>query len=245
MSDYMKKVIDLIDLSQDLPLNEILYEGLRAAILKGIIPVGERINEIKYSAELNVSRTPIREALYRIQLEGLIEHTPKIGYVVKMVTVEDAVEIYKLRIALDTLASVNAMENMSAEQFKNMKALLNKTEEYEEKGDIAEVIKMFGDFNNLIYEYSNMPRLKVILDNLRDYLARFRDISLYDSNRRKKAFDEHKLIYYCLRDKDENELSALIKKHLSYSERFVIEEIRRQEINIQENGNQDNSNNDD
>lgn len=229
MDDYMKKVISLIDLSQDLPLNQIVYTGLRSAIIKGIIPVGERINEIKYSAELNVSRTPIREALYRIQAEGLIEHKPKSGFVIKRVTVDDAVEIFKLRVALDTLAATNAMENMTSEQFKNMKDLLDKTEEHEENGDIAAVIKMFGDFNNLIYEYSNMPRLKVIIDNLRDYLARFRDISLYDSNRRKKALDEHKLIYYCLRDKDENELTELIYKHLNYSKKFIVEEIRKQE----------------
>lgn len=74
-----------------------------------------------------------------------------------------------------------------------------------------------------------MPRLKIIIDNLRSYLARFRDISLFDDNRRKKAFDEHKLIYYCLRDKEEKELTELIKKHLDYSKKFILEEIKKQE----------------
>jgi DNA-binding GntR family transcriptional regulator len=229
MDDYMRKVINLVNLSQDLPLNQIVYNGLRTAIIKGIIPVGERINEKKYSIELNVSRTPIREALYRIQAEGLIDHIPNSGFIVKKVTVEDAEEIYKIRIALDTLATINAMERMKDEDFKMMKALLDKTEECEERGDFSAVFKLFGDFNNMIYEFANMPMLKVIIHNMRDYLARFRDISLIDDNRRKKAFDEHKLIYYCLRDKDERELTELIKKHLIYSRKFVIDEIKKQD----------------
>lgn len=229
MDDYIKKVINLVNLSQDLPLNQIVYNGLRTAIINGIIPVGERINEKKYSIELNVSRTPIREALYRIQAEGLIDHIPNSGFIVKRVTVDDAEEIYKIRIALDTLATLNAMERMTNQDFKMMKALLDETEECEERGDFSTVVKHFGDFNNMIYEFANMPLLKVIIDNMRDYLARFRDISLIDDNRRKKAFDEHKLIYYCLRDKDERELTDLIKKHLSYSRKFIIDEIKKQE----------------
>jgi DNA-binding GntR family transcriptional regulator len=229
MDNYMKKLIKLVDLSQDMPLNQIVYNGLRAAIIKGVIPVGERINEKKYSLELNVSRTPIREALYRIQSEGLIEHIANYGFVIKKVTTQDADEIFKLRVALDTLASVNAMQLMTSSDFKEMKSLLDKTEEREEAGDVTSVINMFSDFNDMIYTYCNMPHLKSIIYNLKDYLARFRDISLLDDYRRKKAFDEHKLIYYCLRDKDEKELTLLISKHLGYSKKFIIEEIKKQE----------------
>lgn len=227
MDDYMKKVIKLVDLSQDMPLNQIVYNGLRDAIISGIIPVGERINEKKYSLELNVSRTPIREALYRMQSEGIIEHIPNYGFVIRKVSVEDAEEIYKLRVALDTLASINAMQLMTESDFKEMKLLLDKTEESEEKCEIDNVINLFYEFNEMIYTYSNI--LRSIIHNLRNYLTRFRDISLLDANRRRKAFDEHKLIYYCLRDKDEKELKSLISKHLNYSKKFIIEEITRQE----------------
>lgn len=173
MDDYMETVVKLVDLRQDMPLNQIVYKGLRSSIIKGIIPVRERINEKKYSVELNVSRTLIREALYCIYDEGLIEHIPNSGFVVKKVTVDDVEEIYKIRIALDTLASINAMNLMTDENF--------------------------------------------------------RDILLLDDSRRKKAFDEHKLIYYCLRDKDVHEITNLIKKHLDYSKRFIIEKIKIQE----------------
>lgn len=229
LNDYMDKVVELVDLRKNMPLNQIVYNGLRTSIIKGIIPVGERINEKKYSIELNVSRTPIREALYRIYDEGLIDYVPNSGFIVKKTTVADVEEIYKIRIALDTLASINAMNLMKAEDFKNMKELLELTEKLEEEGKTSEVIKKFSDFNEMIYTYCEMPRLKMIIHNLRDYLTRFRDISLLDENRRRKAFDEHKLIYYCLRDKDEVEITNLIKKHLDSSKKFVIEKVRQQD----------------
>lgn len=225
----MDKVVEFVDLRENMPLNQIVYKGLRTSIIKGIIPVGERINEKKYSIELNVSRTPIREALYRIYEEGLIDYIPNSGFIVKKTTVADVEEIYKIRIALDTLASINAMNLMTDEDFKDMKELLELTEKLEEEGQVSEVIKKFSDFNNMIYTYCDMPRLKMIIHNLRDYLARFRDISLLDDNRRRKALDEHKLIYYCLRDKDVSEITNLIKKHLDYSKKFIIEKIKAQE----------------
>ncbi len=229
MNDYMDKVIELVDLRKNMPLNQIVYTGLRSSIIKGIIPVGERINEKKYSVELNVSRTPIREALYRIYDERLLDYIPNSGFVVKRTTVADVEEIYKIRIALDTLASINAMYLMTNEDFKKMKELLELTEKLEEEGKIYEVIKKFSDFNEMIYVFSNMSRLRMITHHLSDYLKRYRDISLLDENRRKKALDEHKLIYYCLRDKNEVEITNLIKKHLDYSRKFVAEKVKQQE----------------
>ena len=126
MDEYIKEVIKLADLSQNKPLNEIVFEGLRIAIIKGIIPVGERINESVYAEKMNISRTPVREALRRIQEEGLVEYVPHYGVVVKKITIEDAVEIYQIRKALDILATQNAMKIMTEEQFDEMKALLEK-----------------------------------------------------------------------------------------------------------------------
>jgi len=82
VDEYIKEVIKLADLSQNKPLNEIVFEGLRIAIIKGIIPVGERINESVYAEKMNISRTPVREALRRIQEEGLVEYVPHYGVVV-------------------------------------------------------------------------------------------------------------------------------------------------------------------
>lgn len=227
MDDYMKEVIKLADLSQNKPLNEIVFEGLRNAIIKGIIPVGERINESTYAEKMNISRTPVREALRRIQEEGLVEYVPHYGVVVKKITIDDAKEIYQIRKALDILATQNAMKIMTEEQFDEMEALLKKTDEANGKGDYREVIELSRQFNDMIYSFCRMPRLDVIVKKLRQYLMRFRDISLTESDRRRKALDEHWLLYKNMRDKNYEQVAILTAEHLDYSEKFILKEMRR------------------
>ena len=223
----MKEVIKLADLSQNKPLNEIVFEGLRIAIIKGIIPVGERINESVYAEKMNISRTPVREALRRIQEEGLVEYVPHYGVVVKKITIEDAVEIYQIRKALDILATQNAMKIMTEERFDQMKALLEKTDEADARGDYKEVVELSRQFNDMIYEFCRMPRLDVIVKKLRQYLMRFRDISLTENDRRRKALDEHWLLYHNMRQKNYEQVAIITSEHLDYSEKFILKEMRR------------------
>jgi DNA-binding GntR family transcriptional regulator len=227
MEEYIKEVIKLTDLSQNKPLNEIVFEGLRNAIIKGIIPIGERINESVYAEKMNISRTPVREALRRIQEEGLVEYVPHYGVVVKKITIEDAIEIYQIRKALDILAAQNAMRIMTEEQFDEMKALLQKTDEADERGDYKEVIELSKRFNDMIYEFSRMPRLDIIAKKLRQYLMRFRDISFTGSERRRKALDEHWILYRNMRQKNYEQVAIITIEHLDYSEKFILKEMRR------------------
>ena len=227
MEEYIKEVIKLTDLSQNKPLNEIVFEGLRNAIIKGIIPIGERINESVYAEKMNISRTPVREALRGIQEEGLVEYVPHYGVVVKKITIEDAIEIYQIRKALDILAAQNAMKIMTEEQFDEMEALLQKTDEADERGDFREVIELSKRFNDMIYTFSKMPRLDIIAKKLRQYLMRFRDISLTENERRRKALDEHWILYRNMRKKNYEQVAIITTEHLDYSEKFILKEMRR------------------
>ena len=228
MEDYMTEVINLIDLSQNKPLNEIIYDGLRTAIIRGVIPTGARINEKFYAELLNVSRTPIREALRRIQTEEIVEYIPNYGIVVRQFSVEDVEEIYRLRIALDILAAENAMKMMTKENFATMEDLLDRTDEAQNKNDVRLVIDLSRDFNSLIYEYARMPRLGVIQNRLRDYLQRFRDISLTADERRVRALSEHRLIFGCLKASDLEQLKTVITEHLARSQEFILVELRKE-----------------
>lgn len=227
MEDYIDKVIELTDLTQNKPINEIVYEGLRTAIIKGIIPVGERIKETEYSERMNISRTPIRESLKRIEDEGLIEYIPNIGVIVKKVSKEDVEEIFKIRVALETLATKNAMEIMSEKEFEEMRLLLEKTEEAHSRNEVRTVIDLFSDYNDMIYRFSKMPRLEHIVTRLREYLARFRDISLTGEARRRKALDEHWIIYNIMKDKNYDVVPLIISNHLDYAKSYIIHEIEK------------------
>jgi DNA-binding GntR family transcriptional regulator len=229
MEEYFSKIVALTDLKQNKPLNEIVFEGLRDAIIQGVIPVGERINESIYSEKMNISRTPVREALRRIQEEGLVEYVPHYGVVVKKITIDDAKEIYQIRKALDVLATINAMKIMSEEEFEEMRQLLVKTDEADAAGNVKLVVELSKDFNDMIYRFARMPRLDVIVKKLRQYLVRFRDISLTEDNRRRKALDEHWLLYKYMKQQDVEMLTIITNEHLDFSEKFILQTMERLE----------------
>lgn len=229
MEEYFSKIVALTDLKQNKPLNEIVFEGLRDAIIQGVIPVGERINESIYSEKMNISRTPVREALRRIQEEGLVEYVPHYGVVVKKITIDDAKEIYQIRKALDVLATINAMKIMSEEEFEEMRQLLVKTDEADAAGNVKLVVELSKDFNDMIYRFARMPRLDVIVKKLRQYLVRFRDISLTEDNRRRKALDEHWLLYKYMKQQDVEMLTTITNEHLDFSEKFILQTMERLE----------------
>ena len=230
MEDYIGEIIKYSDMKQYKPLNEIVFEGIRTTIIKGIIPVGEKINEQEYANRMNISRTPVREALRRLEREGLVEYIPRYGVIVKKISIEDAREIYQIRKALDILATINAMNIMTEEQFQELEDLLKKTEEVNQSNEnVDEVTQLFSEFNEMIYKFSQMPRLTSIVIKLREYLMRFRDISLKEEKRRQKALNEHWMIYRAMRNKDEDQVSLITKEHLEYSEKFILAEMERQE----------------
>lgn len=226
-----RQVADLMDLSQRKPLHSAVYDALRCAIMRGIIPVGERINEQVYSKTMNISRTPIRNAIKRLEAEGLLEHIPNYGVVVKCVTVADAEEIYRIRVALDTLAFSTAMQNMDADNYQELAHLLAITREAHEQNDVGKTVDCFSQFNSLIYRFAKMPKLEVLVEKLQQYLARFRDMALFDKNRRDEALRDHAEIYDTLLQKNERRLIHLITEHLNASQKFIIQEIEQSNLN--------------
>ncbi|WP_025728204.1 GntR family transcriptional regulator [Atopobacter phocae] len=223
--EYMQEVVKLINLNQNKPLYENIYEGLRTAIIKGVIPMGVRINEKVYAKELNVSRTPIRVALHRLQDEGIVKHVPNFGIMVTRVTEKDVDEIYQIRVALDILASVNAAKAMTKERAEQMDHLLSQAEEAQSHGEVQRVIDLSKDFNTMIYKFADMPHLESIQTKLHDYLTRFRDISLMSDDRRQLAIEEHRLIFNFMRHKNFDALEKMITSHLYNSKEFIILEM--------------------
>ena len=231
MPDYMEEILETIDLTQEKPLYRIIYESLRKAIISGSIPMGERINEKNYANALNVSRTPVRVALQRLEDDGIVKHVPNIGIVVTRIKEKDVQEIYQIRVALDILATKNAAELMTIEQEQAMDELLQRTEAAHSAGRIQEVIILTKEFNHCIYEYARMPHLQSIQEKLHDYLARFRDVSLMSDTRRGKAIKEHRMIFEYMRTGELKKMEELIKKHLFRSKNFILLEMDGQADN--------------
>lgn len=230
MIDYVDEFVKRTDFNQNKPISEIVYESLRKTIISGLIPVGERIVEKEYAQRLNISRTPVREALKRLEMEELVEYVPRKGVIVRRISVEDVIEIYKIRHSLEVLAATTAMENITIEGIKEIERLLDLTEQKNNEGDVEEVIRLFGEFNLKIYEASRMKRLTAMISRLNEYLQRFRNISISDNERREKALKEHRKILKAIVEKNTTDIDDIIKRHLNDSLDIVVAEIENREI---------------
>lgn len=225
MKNWMDEFVNNTDLSQNRPLREVVYESLRSTLISGRVPVGERIIEKEYAHRLNISRTPVRDALKILEMEGLVEYIPRLGVVAKSVTRDDVIEIYKIRQSLEILIATNAMENVTQEELDAISNNLELTESMNAQNNIEEVIRLFGEFNSLLYKASKMKRLPSIISNLNNYLERFRNISILDNKRRDKALLEHRIILDALKSKDLDLLISTTYTHLEDSLVVVLNEI--------------------
>ncbi|WP_042274775.1 GntR family transcriptional regulator [[Clostridium] dakarense] len=225
MYNWMDEFVNNTDLSQNKPIREVVYESLRSTLISGKVPIGERIVEKEYAQRLNISRTPVREALKQLELEDLVEYIPRIGVVAKQITKDDVIEIYRIRESLELLVIFEAMENICSHEIEEISALLDFTENLNQEGKIDEVIDLFREFNSLIYKSSKMRRLPIMISNLNSYLQRFRNISILDDERREKALIEHRQILNAIVSKDKALAEEIIKSHLGISLNVVLKEI--------------------
>jgi DNA-binding GntR family transcriptional regulator len=226
MIDYMNVVVENTNFNQSKPIRQVVYESLRKIIINGIIPVGERIVEKTYAERLNISRTPVREALRMLEIEELVEYLPKVGVIIKKFSIEDVIEIFEIRYNLEVLAITEAMDNITEDEIKKINELIDLTKLENAKGNTVEVIRLFAEFNLIIYEASRMKQLNGILSKLNEYIERFRAISMSSFDRRERAIKEHREILQIIVEKDKEQIDSILKKHLEHSLEVVIDEIK-------------------
>lgn len=230
MTNIFESIKNNLDLSQNKSLKESVYQALRKTIILGDIPAGMRINEMELADVLNISRTPIRYALKELTQENLVEHQLGIGTVVKGIKMKDAYEIYDIRKSLDTLATVKAMQNMTADDYQALETLLTYGEKLNKEDRIDEVLQNFSDFNSFIYDKSEMLRLRQIVTELQTYLVYFRDVAIRSSARRHIALEEHWLILKGMRNNDIESITLMVHDHLDRSLQFIIQEMEQRHI---------------
>lgn len=217
MNEYINELVTFIKFENNTPIQKSIYNGMRSWIINGRVPYGFKLNEVHLSKALSISRTPIREAIKLLTFEGLLEYKENIGTIVKKVTKNDVIEVYKLRVALETLSFSNAMVNMNDTQLDNLDKLLLDTLKAHKNQEFERVVELSSLFNLTISTYANMPRLAELLRNLKDYIHRFRFISMTSKERGEQAIEEHRLIVRAMRNRNEDQIKAVIEEHLKYS----------------------------
>ncbi len=218
-----------LNMNAFLPLRDVVFHTLREAILKGELKPGERLMELQLAAKLGVSRTPIREAIRMLELEGLAVTVPRKGAEVARMTEKDMEDVLQIREALDELAASIACRQITADELEELRKTANEFEEYTKTGDIKRIAEVDVRFHDIIYQATRNPKLVTMLNNLREQMYRYRVEYLKDEKNYPILVKEHSEILAGLEEKNQKSVKNAMYQHVRNQVRAVKEIIREQE----------------
>lgn len=222
----MGKELTIITTDEYLPLRDVVFNTLRQAILKGDLEPGERLMEITLANKLGVSRTPIREAIRKLELEGLVHMIPRKGAVVASISEKDMRDVLEVRITLEELAVKLACKNMTPEDIDVLKKAGQVFENAVISKDIVNIVDADVVFHDVIYGKTGNNRLIQIISNLREQMYRYRLEYIKDARTHSILISEHNDIIKCLENKDLNGVQYAIREHVGNQERGIVRAIK-------------------
>ena len=183
-----------VSMNEYLPLRDVVFNTLRQAILRGELKPGERLMEIQLANKLGVSRTPIREAIRKLELEGLVLMIPRKGAEVAEITEKSLRDVLEVRRALEELAVELVCEKITEEQIQDLKDAAEEFKESLESGDITRIAEADVKFHDVIYMATDNQKLIQLLNNLREQMYRYRVEYLKRSDFHQQLIGEHEEI---------------------------------------------------
>jgi len=206
-------------------LRDHIFEELQQAIYSGKLKSGERVTEKKVAEELGVSRTPVREALYRLASSGLIKMIPHRGFLVSRWSLKEIKDVIELRIALEVFAVKLAIERIEPKEIDELKTLLIEMKEAVKKEDITRASQLNTLFHDKIIIASKNKELSQVIEPIKNKIYHFRIISISSNNRLKESLYEHKNILDAILDKDSILAQELISQHIKKVGLIIKEKI--------------------
>lgn len=208
-----------------LPLRDVVVKTLRQQILTGKLKPGERLLEIHLAEELGVSRTPIREAIRKLELEGLVTMIPRRGAEVAQISEKGMSDVLEVRKALDSLAGELACARITEGEKEQLREACLDFEKAIATKDKAKIAKADVAFHNIITEATRNIRLAQLLNNLSEQMYRYRFEYIKDENQHKALAEEHKRIYDAIRDNKPEQAVEALKNHIDNQEKTIVRQI--------------------
>lgn len=219
----------MVDFADDLiieapvSIRQKVYDYLRNQILSNRIPAGTRLVEGRLAKKINVSRTPVREALHILEMEGLVESIPRVGYRVKELRWEDVEELCEIRAVNEILAAKWAMKHITPHELAAMKHNIDTAEAEIQAGNPEYFVEKDAEFHEMLAKASGSERLLELCQMLRRHMLRYRIESLYVAESGLRAVGGHRRVLECIENKDDIGIEVAIRDHLEQS----MHDIRR------------------
>lgn len=204
------------------PIREIAYEVLKKAIITGEIPAGERIVETDYADRLHISRTPLREALRKLERDGLVEYVMRRGVIVHAFTTEDVEQIYTIRNCLEMLTLPDIIANATPEDITSLREMLVRMDDLNEKNDVEALSPLARDFHTALTTISGKNRILRVIEGQDEYIRRFSAMAIRQEDRRNEAHAEHHRLVDLVEQKDLPAFEALMRQHIERSKECCL-----------------------
>ena len=190
-----------------------VFHRIREDILNGKYSDNEELKEVAIGEELGVSRTPVREALRQLELEGLVKIIPNKGASVVGISAKDVHDIYMIRSKLEGLCARWACENITDEQLEELEEIVYLADFHEQKGHFEQIAELDNRFHNILYESCNSKMLEHLLKDYHQYVWRIRQKTLV-GKRSKASNNEHRMIMEAIRKKSPDKAEEIANRHM-------------------------------
>lgn len=204
------------------PLREIVFEHLRNSIINGDLKPGQRLMELQLAEQLGVSRTPIREAIRKLELEGLVEMIPRKGAYVADLSVKDVLDVLEVRMFLEGLAARLAAERMDEDEIDELRFILIKFDEALKNKDKEGMIEQDNKFHYKIIEGSKNNKLIQIVQGLHEQVQRFRIIYFTEYTSHEDLRRHHKAILNAIANRNPEQAQLSAQTHVERVEESII-----------------------
>jgi DNA-binding GntR family transcriptional regulator len=218
-----------VNMNEYLPLRDVVFNTLRQAILKGELEPGERLMEIQLAERLGVSRTPIREAIRKLELEGLVLMIPRKGAEVAKISEKSLRDVLELRRSLEELAIELACQRMTEEEIDELEDAQRAFRKAVDSKDVMLMAETDEKYHEIIYQGTKNSRLVQILNNLREQMYRYRLEYIKDADKRQILLIEHDNILKAVRNRKVAEAKAAMREHIDNQEITVSRNIKEKE----------------
>lgn len=195
-------------------LRAVVFSDLERAIINGEYSDGDSLNEIKLSQHYGVSRTPVREALMQLELEGLVAMIPNKGAQVIGMSAKDIDDIYTVRIRVEGLAARLCAENAGEDELAALEKIVDLQDFYLSRGKTEPLWKLDGEFHNTIFDCSRNRPLRSMLSSFHSYIGRARSVSMQAPGRAEQSVAEHRAILSAIANRDGGEAERLMTEHI-------------------------------
>ncbi|MBW1901184.1 MAG: GntR family transcriptional regulator [Deltaproteobacteria bacterium] len=216
-------------LSERKSTGQHVFEHIKQSIVRGDISPGNRLVEVRLADALGVSRTPVREAIHKLEREGLLMKQPKGGFVVLGLSREEIEETFGIRSILEGYAAKMAAIRHKKKELIPLEKKIDEYREHMNRGQLDVLRKINTEFHDLLYALSGSPKLVKMINGLGDQIHRFRKIILNKETLARASHEDHRMMLKHIGKRDAEKVERLVREHILRGQVAVLEEFDKQQ----------------